>query len=119
MTWLDEPIGKALATRGKNLDDAGRALRLEDLQSPCTEEVAVFHAFSHLVSQAGRSFVIMDTAPTGHSLLLMDAAGAYHRRWLRPRAFLSAASCQGCLPQAYQASLPAPGASACPPATAL
>lgn len=69
--------------RGKNLDAAGRALLLEDLQSPCTEEVAVFHAISHLVSQAGRSFVIMDTPPTGHSMLLMDTAGAYHRQMLQ------------------------------------
>jgi len=55
---------------------------LEDLQSPCTEEVAVFHAFSHIVAQAQRGFVVLDTAPTGHSLLLMDAAGAYHRQML-------------------------------------
>jgi arsenite/tail-anchored protein-transporting ATPase len=75
-------MDKVMASRGKDLDEAGRALLLEDLQSPCTEEVAVFHAFSHLVSQAGRAFVVMDTAPTGHSLLLMDAAGAYHRQML-------------------------------------
>lgn len=73
-------IDKMLATKGKSLDEHERALLLEDLQSPCTEEVAVFHAFSHLVAQAGQSFVIMDTAPTGHSLLLMDATGAYHRQ---------------------------------------
>jgi arsenite-transporting ATPase len=52
------------------------------LQSPCTEEVAVFHAFSHIVAQARHGFVVLDTAPTGHSLLLMDAAGAYHRQIL-------------------------------------
>jgi arsenite/tail-anchored protein-transporting ATPase len=76
-------IDKVMATRGKVLDDKERALLLEDLQSPCTEEVAVFHAFSHLVAQAAHSFVVMDTAPTGHSLLLMDAAGSYHRQVLR------------------------------------
>jgi arsenite/tail-anchored protein-transporting ATPase len=76
-------IDKIMSARGKELDAAGRALLLEDLQSPCTEEVAVFHAFSHLVTQAGRSFVVMDTAPTGHSLLLMDSAGAYHRQMMR------------------------------------
>jgi arsenite-transporting ATPase len=76
-------IDKVMAARGKDLDDQGRALLLEDLQSPCTQEVAVFHAFSHLVAQAGRTFVVMDTAPTGHSLLLMDATGAYHRQMLR------------------------------------
>ena len=73
-------IDKIMATRGKALDDAGRALLLEDLQSPCTEEVAVFHAFSRVVNEARTAFVVLDTAPTGHSLLLMDATGAYHRQ---------------------------------------
>jgi len=68
-----------MATKGKNLDDAGRALLAEDLMSPCTEEVAVFQQFSRLVNEARRKFVVMDTAPTGHTLLLMDAAGSYHR----------------------------------------
>lgn len=76
-------IDKVMQSRGNTLDEAGRALLREDLKSPCTEEVAVFHAFSHLVNQAGRSFVIMDTAPTGHSLLLMDSAGAYHRQMMQ------------------------------------
>ena len=62
----------------------GRALLLEDLQSPCTEEVAVFHAFSRVVNEARSAFVVLDTAPTGHSLLLMDATGAYHRQMTRP-----------------------------------
>lgn len=70
-------------TRGKSLDDAGRAVLAEDLMSPCTEEVAVFQQFSRLVSQARRTFVVMDTAPTGHTLLLMDAAGSYHREIAR------------------------------------
>ena len=73
-------IDKIMSTRGKALDDAGRALLLEDLQSPCTEEVAVFHAFSRVVNEARSAFVVLDTAPTGHSLLLMDATGAYHRQ---------------------------------------
>ncbi|PIF89466.1 arsenite efflux ATP-binding protein ArsA [Acidovorax sp. 62] len=73
-------IDKIMVTRGKVLDDAGRALLLEDLQSPCTEEVAVFHAFSRVVNEARSAFVVLDTAPTGHSLLLMDATGAYHRQ---------------------------------------
>ena len=73
-------IDKIMATRGKALDEAGRALLLEDLQSPCTEEVAVFHAFSRVVNEARSAFVVLDTAPTGHSLLLMDATGAYHRQ---------------------------------------
>jgi len=75
-------IAKVMATRGKALDEQGRALLLEDLQSPCTEEVAVFHAFSRVVNEARSAFVVLDTAPTGHSLLLMDATGAYHRQML-------------------------------------
>ncbi|AOF84136.1 arsenical pump-driving ATPase [Hydrogenophaga sp. RAC07] len=73
-------IAKIVASKGKDLDEQGRALLLEDLQSPCTEEVAVFHAFSRVVNTARSAFVVLDTAPTGHSLLLMDATGAYHRQ---------------------------------------
>jgi len=73
-------IAKIMGSKGKNLDADGKALLLEDLQSPCTEEVAVFHAFSRVVNEARSAFVVLDTAPTGHSLLLMDATGAYHRQ---------------------------------------
>lgn len=76
-------IDKVMATKGKGLDDQERALLLEDLRSPCTEEVAVFHAFSRVVGEARSAFVVLDTAPTGHSLLLMDATGAYHRQMVR------------------------------------
>ena len=76
-------IDKIMAAKGPKLAPDERALLLEDLQSPCTEEVAVFHAFSRIVAQARSGFVVLDTAPTGHSLLLMDAAGAYHRQMLR------------------------------------
>ncbi len=76
-------IAKIMAGKGKGLDEDGRRLLLEDLRSPCTEEVAVFHAFSRIVAEARGSFVVLDTAPTGHTLLLMDAAGAYHKQMLR------------------------------------
>jgi arsenite-transporting ATPase len=76
-------IAKIMAARSPGLDAAGIALLQEDLQSPCTEEVAVFHAFSRIVSEARSAYVVLDTAPTGHSLLLMDATGAYHRQMLR------------------------------------
>lgn len=66
-------------TKGKELDDAGRKLLEEDLRSPCTEEIAVFQAFSRIIREAGKKFVVMDTAPTGHTLLLLDATGSYHR----------------------------------------
>ena len=73
-------IEKIMASRAKDLDAEGLALLREDLESPCTEEVAVFHAFSRIVAEARSRFVVLDTAPTGHTLLLMDATGAYHRQ---------------------------------------
>jgi arsenite/tail-anchored protein-transporting ATPase len=76
-------IDKVIAAKAPKLDVAGQALLLEDLKSPCTEEVAVFHAFSRIVSEGRSAFVVLDTAPTGHSMLLMDATGAYHRQMTR------------------------------------
>ncbi|MGF0319747.1 arsenical pump-driving ATPase [Nocardia fluminea] len=70
---------RVLRSRGADLDEQGRAVLAEDLRSPCTEEVAVFQAFSRLVHESRRRFVVVDTAPTGHTLLLLDATGAYHR----------------------------------------
>lgn len=72
-----------MKTKGAHLDAQGRALLEEDLRSPCTEEVAVFQAFSRVIREAGQKFVVMDTAPTGHTLLLLDATGAYHREITR------------------------------------
>ena len=72
-----------LDTKGSKLDAQGRALLEEDLRSPCTEEIAVFQAFSRIIREAGKKFVVMDTAPTGHTLLLLDATGAYHREVAR------------------------------------
>lgn len=76
-------VARIMEGRGRGLDEAGRALLREDLRSPCTEEVAVFHAFSRIVAEARSGFVVLDTAPTGHTLLLMDATGAYHRQMTR------------------------------------
>jgi arsenite-transporting ATPase len=74
---------EVLATAGSGLDEAGKALLEEDLRSPCTEEIAVFRAFAGTVAQGEDRFVVIDTAPTGHTLLLLDAAEAYHREVLR------------------------------------
>jgi arsenite-transporting ATPase len=74
---------ETLAHAGKGLDAQGRALLEEDLRSPCTEEIAVFRAFAETVAQGLDRFVIIDTAPTGHTLLLLDAAESYHREVLR------------------------------------
>ncbi|MBF0189054.1 MAG: arsenical pump-driving ATPase, partial [Magnetococcales bacterium] len=76
-------VNRVLDTAGSGLDQDGRALLEEDLRSPCTEEVAVFHAFSRLVDEAKQRFVVLDTAPTGHTLLLLDATGAYHREVMK------------------------------------
>jgi arsenite/tail-anchored protein-transporting ATPase len=74
---------EVLATAGQGLDAKGRALLEEDLRSPCTEEIAVFRAFADTVAHGADQFVVIDTAPTGHTLLLLDAAEAYHREVLR------------------------------------
>ena len=74
---------QVLASKGAALDAQGRAVLEEDLRSPCTEEIAVFQAFSRVIREAGKKFVVMDTAPTGHTLLLLDATGAYHRDMVR------------------------------------
>ncbi len=74
---------RVLETKGRDLDADGRAMLEEDLRSPCTEEIAVFQAFARIIREARQSFVVMDTAPTGHTLLLLDATGAYDREVTR------------------------------------
>jgi arsenite-transporting ATPase len=74
---------EVLSTAGAGLDAQGRALLEEDLRSPCTEEIAVFRAFAETVAQGADRFVVIDTAPTGHTLLLLDAAESYHREVLK------------------------------------
>ena len=72
-------VEQVLATAGNGLDAPGCALLEEDLRSPCTEEIAVFRAFADTVATAEGRFVVIDTAPTGHTLLLLDATESYHR----------------------------------------
>ena len=72
-----------LTTKGVGLDHHARALLEEDLRSPCTEEIAVFQALSRVLQESRQKFVVVDTAPTGHTLLLIDATGAYHRDVVR------------------------------------
>ncbi|WP_141937386.1 arsenical pump-driving ATPase [Microbacterium sp. SLBN-154] len=80
---LEQYRAHVMATKGKELDESGRAALAEDLMSPCTAEVAVFHQFSRAIHDSRRKFVVMDTAPTGHTLLLLDTAGSYHREIAR------------------------------------
>ena len=68
------------------LDEEGRLLLEEDLRSPCTEEIAVFRAFARTVDAARERIVVLDTAPTGHTLLLLDAAQSYQREVQRTNA---------------------------------
>lgn len=70
---------EVMETAGVGLDEAGQALLEEDLRSPCTEEIAVFRAFAREVAKGTGGFVVLDTAPTGHTLLLLDASLAFHR----------------------------------------
>jgi arsenite/tail-anchored protein-transporting ATPase len=82
-TATQEYRDQVMRTKGKKLDEVGKAALWEDLQSPCTEEVAVFQQFSRAVHDSMKKFVVVDTAPTGHTLLLLDAAGSYHREVAR------------------------------------
>jgi arsenite-transporting ATPase len=91
--YSDEVISASAPT----LDARGRDLLEEDLRSPCTEEIAVFRAFAQAVAQGEDGFVILDTAPTGHTLLLLDAAEAYHREVSRT---------QGAVPKSVRQLLP-------------
>jgi arsenite-transporting ATPase len=88
---------EVLAKAGKQLDAGGRAMLEEDLRSPCTEEIAVFRAFARTVDEGRDGFVVLDTAPTGHTILLLDAAEAYHREVMRT---------QGDMPEAVRQLLP-------------
>jgi arsenite-transporting ATPase len=88
---------EVLAKAGSNLDPNGRAMLEEDLRSPCTEEIAVFRAFARAVDAGKAGFVVLDTAPTGHTILLLDAAESYHREVLRT---------QGDMPEAVRSLLP-------------
>lgn len=76
-------VENVLATTGQTLDSNARELLEEELRSPCTEEIAVFTAFAHEVAKGEKQFVVLDTAPTGHTLLLLDATEAYHREVLK------------------------------------
>jgi arsenite-transporting ATPase len=70
---------EVIAQQGPQMDEAARDLLEEDLRSPCTEEIAVFRAFAREVGKGSDRFVVLDTAPTGHTLLLLDASEAYQR----------------------------------------
>lgn len=68
-----------METQGARLDAAGRALLEEDLQSPCTEEIAVLSAISRVFSEAENQFVVMDNPPNGHSRVFLDLSESYRK----------------------------------------
>ena len=70
---------------------------LEDLRSPCTQEIAVFRAFAQIVEKAEDQVVVIDTAPTGHTLLLLDSTQSYHKEIQRS---------QGDIPESVKKLLP-------------
>ena len=70
---------EVLGSAGAGLESSAFAVLEEDLRSPCTAEIAVFRAFARTVASGLDQIVVLDTAPTGHTLLLLDAARAYHR----------------------------------------
>jgi arsenite-transporting ATPase len=76
-------MDRILKQKGEKLDEAARSLLREDLKSPCSEEVAVFSAFSKAIHKAKHQYVVMDTAPTGHTLLLLDTTGSYHKEVMK------------------------------------
>jgi len=91
--YRDEVLRKARET----MHEADVAYIEEDLRSPCTQEIAVFRAFAEVVAQAEDAVVVIDTAPTGHTLLLLDATQSYHKEVQRTK---------GEIPPAVQQLLP-------------
>ncbi|WP_312370171.1 arsenical pump-driving ATPase [Lachnoclostridium sp.] len=65
--------------RANNLSEDDIAYIEEDLRSPCTQEIAVFREFANIVERADKEIVVIDTAPTGHTLLLLDSTQSYHK----------------------------------------
>ena len=91
--YQDEVLSKARETMSE--DDI--AYVEEDLRSPCTQEIAVFRAFAEIVEKAESEVVVIDTAPTGHTLLLLDSTQSYNKEIKRS---------QGDIPESAKKLLP-------------
>jgi arsenite-transporting ATPase len=78
--------GRLEAAARSGLDQQHVDLLAEDLRSPCSQEVAVFQAFRQLLRRGRSEFVVIDTAPTGHTLLLLDVTGSFHRQAMQGAA---------------------------------
>ena len=91
--YQEEVLSKARETMG----DEDISYIEEDLRSPCTQEIAVFRAFAQIVEKAEDQVVVIDTAPTGHTLLLLDSTQSYHKEIQRS---------QGDIPESVKKLLP-------------
>lgn len=97
MEELDKYKEEVLRKARETMSDDDIAYVEEDLRSPCTQEIAVFRAFAQIVERSENEVVVIDTAPTGHTLLLLDSTQSYHREIQRS---------QGDIPEAVQKLLP-------------
>jgi arsenite-transporting ATPase len=93
LKYKNEVLSKARET----MADDDIAYVEEDLRSPCTQEIAVFRAFAEIVDKAGDEIVVVDTAPTGHTLLLLDSTQSYNKEIKRS---------QGDVPESVRKLLP-------------
>ena len=94
---LEEYKEEVLSKARETMNDEDIAYVEEDLRSPCTQEIAVFRAFAELVERSEHEVVVIDTAPTGHTLLLLDSTQSYHREIQRS---------QGDIPESVKKLLP-------------
>ncbi|GAA0079293.1 arsenical pump-driving ATPase [Clostridium sp. CTA-5] len=78
--YKEEVLTKA---RENNMSEEDIAYVEEDLRSPCTQEIAVFRAFAEIVERSEDEVVVIDTAPTGHTLLLLESTESYNREIVR------------------------------------
>lgn len=94
---LEEYKEEVLSQARKTMSKEDLAYIEEDLRSPCTQEIAVFRAFANIVEKADHEVVVIDTAPTGHTLLLLDSTLSYHKEVQRT---------QGNIPDSVKKLLP-------------
>ncbi|WP_299510603.1 arsenical pump-driving ATPase [uncultured Rummeliibacillus sp.] len=78
-TVLESYKKEVLQKACESMDEDGLAFIREDLESPCTEEIAVFRAFAEVIESHPDEIIVIDTAPTGHTLLLLDSTESYHK----------------------------------------
>jgi len=88
---------EVLSKARETMNESDLAYIEEDLRSPCTQEIAVFRAFAEIINKADEQIVVIDTAPTGHTLLLLDSTVNYNHEIERTN---------GIIPEAVKKLLP-------------